>query len=168
MSVDIGSLNKMALFAGMSREQVTAVVKESDVLKVAAGKNVLVEGETGDAMYILTEGNVEISRRLGTTTDDRIGPQKVKRLITLSAPQFFGEMSLLDGTAERSATVTAATDCEVLEFTRDDFERLVAADQALGYQMVYNIALVMAGRLRGTNRDVMKLTAALSLALGNR
>ena len=164
---DLGSLSKMVLFAGLSREQVADFVKVGKPIKIPEGEPVLVEGETGETMFILVEGNVEVTRRLGTTTDDRIGPQKVKRLITLSAPQFFGEMSLLED-AERSATVTAANECEVLEVSRQDFERLVDDDRQLGYRVVYNIALVMAGRLRGTNKDVLKLTAALSLALGNR
>ena len=165
---DIGSLSKMVLFAGLSPDQVASFVKAGKTVKMNEGQPVLVEGETGNTMYILTDGKVDITRRLGTTTDDRIGPQKVKRLLTLSAPMFFGEMSLLDDQADRSATVTAATDCEFLEFTRDGFEQVVASDRELGYRVVYNIALVVAGRLRGTNKDVVKLTAALSLALGNR
>jgi CRP/FNR family transcriptional regulator, cyclic AMP receptor protein len=165
---DIDSLSKMVLFAGLTREQLTAFIKAGKNVRMGEGQAVLVEGDTGNTMYILTDGKVDISRRLGTTTDDRIGPQKVKRLLTLSAPMFFGEMSLLDDQADRSATVTAATDSEFLEFTREDFERLASEDRELGYRVVYNIALVMAGRLRGTNKDVVKLTAALSLALGNR
>lgn len=165
---DIGSLSQMVLFAGLTREQVATFVKAGKPVKIPAGDPILVEGETGNTMYILVDGNVEISRKLGTTTDDRIGPQRQKRLITLSAPQFFGEMSLLDENADRSATVTAATDCEALEIGHEDFERVVEEDRELGYRVVFNIALVMAGRLRGTNKDVVKLTAALSLALGNR
>ena len=152
---------------GLSREQVGAFLREGETRKVPAGEPILVEGESGETMYILVDGAVEVTRRFGTTTDDRIGPQRKKTLLTLNAPQFFGEMSLLED-AERSATVTAATDCEVLEFSRADFSKLTKADVSLGYQVVYNIALVLSGRLRGTNRDVIKLTAALSLALGNR
>jgi CRP-like cAMP-binding protein len=37
----------------------------------------------------------------------------------------FGEMSLLTG-LPRSATMTATTDCELLEFDRDDFTQLLA------------------------------------------
>lgn len=85
----------------------------------------------------------------------------------LSAPQFFGEMGLLSD-LERSATITTETECEILELSRADFERLVASDPELGYRLVHNIALVLAERLRRTDLDVLKLTAALSLALGTR
>ncbi len=43
---------------------------------------------------------------------------------------FFGEMSLLTGDP-RSATVTAATDCELLEIRADAFRRVVLPDPAL-------------------------------------
>jgi len=38
----------------------------------------------------------------------------------------------------------------------------------MGMMLVRNIAIVLASRLRNTDRDVLKLTMALSLALGNR
>lgn len=157
----------MPLFMGLAREQVNAFLKEGRTLQIGTGEPILVEGESGASMYILAAGTVEVTRRFGTTTDDRIGPQRKKTLLSINAPQFFGEMGLLED-AERSATVTASTECEVLEFTREGFSKLVEADRALGYQVIYNIALVLSGRLRGTNRDLLKLTAALSLALGNR
>jgi CRP-like cAMP-binding protein len=43
---------------------------------------------------------------------------------------FFGEMSLLTGD-RRSATVTAATDCELLEIDSDAFRRVVLPDPTL-------------------------------------
>lgn len=164
---DVNRLSAMPLFAGLSKDQVGAFVKVGKPMRIPAGDPILTEGESGESMFILADGNVEVTRRLGLTTDDRIGPQRKKTLVSLTAPQFFGEMGLIED-AERSATVTASTECEVLEVTRQDFEKLVGNDPGLGYQVVYNIALVLSGRIRTTNRDVLKLTAALSLALGNR
>jgi CRP-like cAMP-binding protein len=45
----------------------------------------------------------------------------------LQAGNFFGEMSLLTGDP-RSATVTAVTDCDVIELTADGFRNVVMAD----------------------------------------
>ena len=49
---------------------------------------------------------------------------------TLRAGAFFGEMSLLTGDA-RSATVTAVTDCELIEVSADAFRRVVLTDAAI-------------------------------------
>ena len=51
-------------------------------------------------------------------------------MATLGAGAFFGEMSLLTGDA-RSATVTALTDCELIEISADAFRRVVLADAAI-------------------------------------
>lgn len=155
------------MFRGLTQEQVQSFVKLGRPKKVGAGEPMLREGESGATMFILDEGEVEITRRLGLTTEDSAGPSHRKRLIRLAAPQIFGEMGLLED-AGRSATVTAITDCSVLEVTREDFQRLVEADPRLGYRVVLNMAVVLSGRVRHINTDVMKLTAALSLSLGNR
>ena len=47
----------------------------------------------------------------------------------LTTGAFFGEMSLLTGD-RRSATVTAVTDCELLEIGVDAFRRVVLSDAA--------------------------------------
>ena len=54
------------------------------------------------------------------------------------------------------------------QLRRADFERLTTADPLLGYRLMRNVAVVLADRLRSTDLDVLKLTTALSLALGNR
>lgn len=56
----------------------------------------------------------------------------------------------------------------LVELTREEFERLAIGDPALGFRLARNIAVVMAERLRRTDPEVLKLTTALSLALGNR
>lgn len=52
-----------------------------------AGAYVFREGEGGEEMYILEEGQVEIVKRYG--------PEE-KRLALLEAGDFFGEMSMLE------------------------------------------------------------------------
>jgi CRP/FNR family cyclic AMP-dependent transcriptional regulator len=156
-----------ALFEGLSETQLSGVLAASEAQSVAAGSTLLREGEYSDSLFILTSGTVEITRRMGLEMNDVQGAPRRKTLVQLTAPQFFGEMGLLEE-VERSATVIARSDCQVLELRRADFERLAAADLDLAYRLVRNIAIVLASRLRSTDRDVLKLTAALSLALGNR
>ncbi|HQK23262.1 MAG TPA: cyclic nucleotide-binding domain-containing protein [Candidatus Latescibacteria bacterium] len=92
--------------------------------------------------------------------------EKDKTLIRLegTARPCFGEMSLLED-AERSATITALTDCQVFVIDRSSFNRLVEEDPVMGTKLLRSIAVVLSGRLRKANKDVLKLTTALSLAL---
>ncbi|MBM2811667.1 MAG: cyclic nucleotide-binding protein [Chloroflexi bacterium] len=161
------SLEGMPLFDGLSEEQLGRLLSLTERTVVPDGAVILEEDGLGDSLFILASGSVDVTRRLGRAHGFAIDDPKEKTIVRLEAPQFFGEMGLLEN-AERSATITAHGACELLELTRADFSKLVDEDLGFGYLMVRNIAVVMASRLRRTDRDVLKLTAALSLALGNR
>ncbi|MBI2863235.1 MAG: cyclic nucleotide-binding domain-containing protein [Chloroflexi bacterium] len=163
----IEKLRTVPILAGLSDAQIGEILRVGRSRRVAANTALVREGETGNSLYILTEGSVEVTMRFGFPVLLPDDGMKEKLLVSLHAPQFFGEMGLLEG-MERSATVTARRECEVLEISDKDFERLVAVDPSLGYQVVRNIAIVLSSRLRRTDRDVIKLTMALSLALGVR
>lgn len=163
---DPATLAAIPLFRDLSPEQVRRVAGVLRPSRAAAGDAVLVEGEPGRSLFVLTSGSVETTKHLGVIGLEN-GMPRQKVLVRLFAPQFFGEIGLLEDTP-RSASVRAATACEILELRRDDFDRLVAEDIRLGYTLLRNIATSLIGRLRDTDRDVLKLTAALSLALGNR
>ena len=160
---DIASI---PLFHGMSEAQLEAVARVLRRSRVSKGEDILVEGDPGASLFVLMNGTVETTKHLGVIGLNGSTPRQ-KVLVRLSAPQFFGEIGLLEDTP-RSATVRAATPCELLELQRVDFDRLVASDIQLGYTLIRNIASSLIGRLRGTDRDILKLTAALSIALGNR
>ena len=71
------------------------------------------EGQPGRSMFVVLRGEASVTLA-GT-------PGEVARL---RAGDVFGEMSLLTGEA-RSATVTAITDCDLLEIDADGFRRVV-------------------------------------------
>ncbi len=165
--IDIGLLRGMPLFGGLSDEQLREVAAALRGRVVPEGQAVFREGEKSTSVYILARGSAGTSKRLGLAIRASVDTARQKTLVRLVAPQFFGEVGLLSD-LERSATVTTESECEILELSREDFERLAARDPQLGYQVLRNIAAVLVDRLRRTDLDVVKLTAALSLALGNR
>lgn len=98
-----------------------------------AGERIFVEGDPGTALYVITEGRVDITQRGETLAE--LGPR-----------QFFGEMALFDG-QPRSATATALQDCAVLRLDRDDFYRLGRRTPDL----LVAVIGVLSERLRRTN-----------------
>jgi len=130
-----------------------------------AGETIIREGDTGDEMYILLDGEVEISRKLtmlASQEQDNVN----KTLVTLTAKEhpFFGEMGLL-GQKERTASVVAKKDCKLVTIKQEAFEYLCNQDPKMGVAILKLIALTAGERLLKTNKDVMKLTTALCLAL---
>ena len=163
---DAAALTAVPLFRDLDGDQLRGIAGVLRSARARAGDAILLEGDPGRSLFVLVRGSVETTKHLGVIGLENGAPRQ-KVLVRLSAPQFFGEIGLLEDTP-RSATVRAATDCELLELQRTDFERLVDADLRLGYTLLRNIASSLIGRLRDTDRDVLKLTAALSIALGNR
>lgn len=167
MSGEADTLRAMELFAGLTEEDLAIILGIARRGRIPGGTTILQEGEHSDSLFILARGSVDVTKRLGLTMDTQPEKTRDKTIVRLGAPQFFGEMALL-GDTERTATITASQECELLEITRRDFERIVESNLPLGYRLVHNLANVLCARLRRTDRDVLKLTAALTLALGNR
>jgi CRP-like cAMP-binding protein len=65
----------------------------------------------------------------------------------------------------RSATVTASTDCDLYEINKKDLLALGERRPDIGYRIILRIAEVLCSRLRKSNRDILKLTTALSISL---
>jgi len=115
MTATTSDLVATPLFTGLSEDQLRRVAAVLRPSRAEAGREILVEGAPGRSVFVLVRGTVETTKQLGVVGLEQAPRQKV--LVRLSAPQFFGEMSLLED-APRSATVRAATACELLELDR--------------------------------------------------
>jgi CRP/FNR family transcriptional regulator, cyclic AMP receptor protein len=95
-----------------------------------AAEDVFVEGEVGDALYVVLDGKVRVHHKGKTIAD-------------LGERECFGEMAILDA-SNRSATVTAVTDVAMLKISREDFQEIMADKHAIAL----GIIKVLTGRLR--------------------
>ncbi len=160
-------LRKVSILRELSPEQLARFVGATRPVEVPRGKNVITEGETGDTMFILVDGKVEVSKNMVMRTAQDEYEDRDKILTVLDAQThrpFFGEIALLEQ-GDRTATVRALTDCQLRVIDRAGFEALCAKDRELGFKLVNAIAAELCGRLRRSNTDILKLTTALSLAL---
>lgn len=105
------------LFEGFSEEELLAVIRRLQLLSCEPGDVVLSEGEEGESLFVLAAGTVQVHVR------NRAGRNVF--VCTLDEGAFFGEIAALSG-KPRSATVTAATACELLELDRDALDAIVA------------------------------------------
>jgi CRP-like cAMP-binding protein len=102
------ALQATPLFADMSPAALERLIAKLDLRTLANGEVLFREGDAGDALYIVTEGEVSVA------TD---GPPRVE-MQRLGAGSFFGEVALVTDTP-RTATVSAATTCELLKVSRE-------------------------------------------------
>lgn len=162
-----GILKAIPVLHDLEEEELKKFLAVTHRLQFPTGAAVIKEGEAGDAMYILVEGAVEISKSLVMKMGREDFQDRDKILTKLSAEDHavFGEVALFEQ-GKRTATVTALTDCAILEINRDGFLRLAEENPRIGYKIIRNITQILCSRLRKADEDTVKLTTALSLALG--
>lgn len=103
---------------------------EPDVRSFAAGDVIFAEGQAGDSMYAVIDGEVEIRKR------DKV-------IDTISPGDVFGEMALIDQ-EPRSASAIARSDCRVVAVGQKRFTLLVQQTPYFALQIMH----VLADRLR--------------------
>jgi len=111
------------------------------------GETICREGEDGDSLYFVAEGEVRV---LARTRSGAGAPYELARLTTGSV---FGEMSFVDK-AKISATVMAEGQAEIVQLRTREIEKLIAADPAFGLRFYRSLAVTLSRRLRSMNRTV--------------
>jgi uncharacterized membrane protein len=130
-------LKNVPLFKLLDDHERSVLAAQLDVVNFAADEVIFHYGEPGDAIYVVADGEVEVSFRNDT------GEKMVLELA--HAGDFFGELSLLDqGT--RSATCTATQETQVLRLERSDLEKFLM----LHPQAAMDLLGAMGSRLRVT------------------
>jgi CRP/FNR family transcriptional regulator, cyclic AMP receptor protein len=163
--LDAAFFKKIYLFQDLNEPELRQVLHRTEQRDFAAGEIILHEGDPGDSLFIMAAGEVQITKQLTLVLDEDTPKERV--FIRLKAEQgvFFGEMALLENET-RSATVTALTDCTVLELHQKDFLELIGSNSTMGVKLLLRLAQVLSRHLRKTNQDVVKLTTALAVSLG--
>jgi CRP/FNR family cyclic AMP-dependent transcriptional regulator len=162
---DTAYLQKIFLFQDLGEAELAQVLSRTQTRKFCCDAVIIEEGETGDSMFIMVSGEVEITKRLTLVLDEDTPKERVMIRLKAEDGVYFGEMSLLENEA-RSATVTARTDCVLLELRQKDFLDLIQHQPVTGVKLLLRLAQVLSAHLRKTNQDVVKLTTALAISLG--
>ncbi len=104
------------------------------------------EGGPGDALYLVTEGEVAIRRLI----DPRSGKQKT--IAIMEKGDFFGEMAIFED-KPRSASAFASKRSKLLTLKKDDFLKLIYEDRKTAIAELLGMNRVMSERLRVANQN---------------
>lgn len=140
-------LIQIPIFRGLTEPEAAAIFELSEETSLDKGTVIFREGEDGDAVYAVLSGHVQITKR---------DPQgKDQLLASLGAGAVLGEMSLIGGGCQRSATATADSDGRLLKIQTSRFERLLRSDSVAAYKIVHNLAQVLSKRLQMMNEKLL-------------
>jgi hypothetical protein len=137
-----GMLRRVKIMANMTEAQLDHFVKFVLVEKVPQWHVVVKQGDHGDAMYLILEGELRV--RL-----DVMGKETI--LATLGPGEFFGDISLFDQ-GPRSADVVANMDSVIVKVTAKDFENLAKEAPELATPFLLAIGKTLTARIRADNK----------------
>jgi CRP/FNR family transcriptional regulator, cyclic AMP receptor protein len=135
-------LRHCRLFEGLDDEQLARVSKMVEERHFRKGDYVCREGAWGDSMYIIGEGELKIVKKLSV--------DNFWDITSLRHGDFFGEVSLVDG-SPRTASAVAITNSTVLEMYGREFKVLISAGDTLANKMLESLLHVLINRIRATD-----------------
>ena len=122
-------------------------MKTSALGKVYNDGDIIVnQGDTGDCMYVIQSGRVEVIQSDG---------DKVVCLAQLSDGDFFGEMALFEH-EKRSSTVRAKGDVTVLTVDKKTLLRRINADPSMAFRLLQT----MSSRIRELDAQLTHILSA--------
>ena len=131
-------LAQVPLFSGCSAKELQHISSLVDQAEIAAGDKLIAAGGTGREAFVVMEGEASI-----TLDDEVVG--------TAGPGTVIGEMSLLDATLRRSATVTATAPMKVLVIGPREFDALITEHPAV----LRAIAAELARRLHAADHRLL-------------
>jgi len=152
---DRSLLRRVPLFAELDEDDLAWLAGSCEVTELAPGEVVAAEGDQGDALFVITAGELEVVKRSRSADIPlaRLGPGEI-----------VGEMAVLEG-SPRNATIRAVAPSRVIRIARDVVLELVRTRPAAALSIIRTVT----GRLRSTEallREREKLAALGTLSAG--
>lgn len=121
-------LRRVPFFSALSDEQLEHVADALTLKEFAQGEVLLEEDASGDLMFILVDGEVEVLKSMGT---------KSERLLGVRGPgTLLGEMSLFSEGKKHTASVRALSSIQVFLMSKTDLDDLLQRHPTLAYDML--------------------------------
>lgn len=127
----IAQLKDSFLFRGLPDEQLRVLAGRFKPVKIDEGKVLFNKGDVGDALYLITSGQLKIVSQ-GANGEELV-------LNSCKAGETIGEMSLIDQ-APRSAGVIAERPSEMLELDREAFLAMLDQHPDLGMSVIQSVS----------------------------
>jgi CRP/FNR family transcriptional regulator, cyclic AMP receptor protein len=134
----LAGLRNVPLFSKCTNRQLKRLAALGTPIPIEAGREVTVAGEPGAEWFVVVSGQASCRVR-------------GREVATFGPGDFFGELSLIDGSA-RSASVVAETPMQLLDFNRSEFGRLLEVAPSV----VRTMLITMAARMRATNAAIVQ------------
>ena len=141
-----GMVGHSPFFAELDQEDVRVLAGFMQVYRAQSGEVIIREGDPGDYMLLLIQGQVDILKA---------GQHRTERHMTTVLPGMtLGEMSMIDG-EPRFATCIAKDTATFAVLTRDDMVKIILEQPSLGAKILIKLVTLLSQRLRQTSHKLL-------------
>jgi CRP/FNR family transcriptional regulator, cyclic AMP receptor protein len=147
--IDYVALSLSPLFVGLNQDELRDLVDGAEIHVLKGSQTVVTEGEPGESMYLLHDGEVSIEK--ATDAGDRVELTRLHR-----RGDFFGEMVFVD-ILPRSATVRANPEACLIEFPLETLRGFFEGNRDAHLTVILNMTRVLSKRLRAANEQIADL-----------
>tara|TARA_Y100001970_G_scaffold53301_2_gene67391 strand:- start:3276 stop:3839 length:564 start_codon:yes stop_codon:yes gene_type:complete len=178
-------IQKINFFTKVNLELCAKIANVVEIKECGSKEQLLTEGDTGDTMVLIFQGQVEVSKNMMVktpsgfttsrkpiirleTTDPRpaSAPDTEATVFVVEAPAFgIGEFSLVLDDAIRSAHVHSTTPLKYGVLSLDDFTKIVRENPGVGGSVYFEVAKSAVTSLAQASGDISNLTQAFFFAL---
>jgi len=107
---------QIPLFSELNEQELQLLLKHLQIKTYRKGAIICSEGETGDSLFIISRGEVAVSK--ATPRGDEIWVRNLRE------GDFFGEFGFFTD-QKRHATVKSLIECEILEVSRNELDEMI-------------------------------------------
>ena len=129
-------LKSVDLFKSIPAENLSRVAQITEEVRCDDGESIISEGEFGDSLFIVVNGNVKIHKG-------------EKEITQMGEGSCIGDMALLDG-EPRSANVTATEETTLFKIEQEGFYEVMGGHSDIMEAIIKNLS----GRVRNMNEQL--------------
>jgi len=142
-------LKQSDIFYQFTQTQLELVANLCTEKTFQAGETIVAENNSGKELYIIVQGEVNISVNPGVVGPD--GKLDKTVIATLRRGQSFGEIALVDEGLRSASAQAKNKDTRLMVIPRDKLIMLCETYPQLGYRLMYNLAADLAMKIRNAD-----------------
>ena len=145
-------LRGVPVFEELSRREIQNIARIAYQRHYSVGEVIIHEGQNAAGMYIMVDGQAEVTKALEDGT--------ILHLTTLENSELFGDVGLLDS-SPRTATVKATRDSSVIGFFRPELLELMNSNPRLASKVIFKLGQILTARFRFIHSEFEKAQAEI-------
>ena len=148
----IDVLKGVPIFEELSNREIQNIARIAYQRHYNAGEVIIHEGQNAAGMYVMVDGQAEVTKALEDGT--------ILHLTTLENSGLFGDVGLLDS-SPRTATVKATRDSSVIGFFRPELLELMNSNPRLASKVIFKLGQILTARFRFVHDEFEKAQAEI-------